>query len=76
MTLTSDVSVIFADARQVHAEALERMAGGLTSQRRVSHQTTSAKLVLVETGSRGLSCAITGRLDSCLRRNGVALQPT
>ena len=43
MTLTADVSVIFADARQVHAEALERLAGGLTSQHRVSHQTTPAE---------------------------------
>ena len=28
MTLTADVSVIFADARQVHADALERLAQG------------------------------------------------
>ena len=28
MTLTADVSVIFADARQVHAEALERLTQG------------------------------------------------
>ena len=28
MTLTADVSVIFADARQVHAEAIERMEQG------------------------------------------------
>ena len=28
MTLTADVSVIFAAARQVHADALERLAQG------------------------------------------------
>ena len=69
MTLTTDVSVIFADARQVRADDLERLAGGLTSQRRVSHQTTPVKTGAYHALSRD-------PLDSCLRRNGVALQPT
>ena len=33
-----------------------------------NYQTASAKLVLVETGSRGLPFTITGLLDSCFRK--------
>ena len=54
MTLVTDVSVIFADARQVRAEALERLAGDLTSQRRVSHQTTPVKTGVYHALSRGV----------------------